>query len=363
MASQTIQIENSINESLALIRSVITIINGKIQTEEEKSLKWIYRYEKVDVDMYTNLSSDNEITTIKTIAIHPSNDKNIEEKVLDRFNSTILEDILTIPFKEFIPFEYEDFFTEDVSQETLTLKNVVSDILPTIRNIINDINGQILEENDNKIVWAWEYKEEYIKCLTILNQIGDLSKVVTMSIDLRKSKFNERVAINKLHIPLLDSPNINDFNSLKATQSISKNIFCPHCGKELSLPQHLINQPILNCSNCEQKFPNVITQNYIKSENEISGNEEKTTDIFAIISFASGLGGFIILPILFIPIGFISNLVSYYRIRENSNLKGETLRVIGAIATLLNIFWLWYIIKQANENPINWFFVFEYFNI
>ncbi|HLV23314.1 MAG TPA: hypothetical protein VKY36_00860 [Moheibacter sp.] len=364
MAQQTIQIENSINESIDLIKSVITIINGKIQTEEEKSLKWIYRYEKVDIDMYTNLLSDDGITSIKTIAIHPNNKKDFEENVLNLFNSNILEDILTIPYKPIISFDYEDFFGENITQETLTLKNNTNEIIPHIKEIIKNINGQILEENENKIIWAWEYQEEYIKCLTILNQIGGLSKMTTFSIAPERKKFNERVAINKLHIPLLNNPNIQDFNSLKFTESVSKNIFCPHCGKELSLPQHLINQPILNCSNCEKKFPNILIPNYseVESENEIEKFDNRTTDPFAVITFACGLGGFIILPILFIPIGIISNFVSYYRIRENPNLKGDTLRIVGGILILLNIFWLWYIIKKENENPITWWFVFQYFN-
>lgn len=343
MASQTIQIKNSVNESLALIRSVITFINGKIQTEEEKSLKWVYRYEKVDVDMYTNLSSDNGITTIKTIAIYPSNEKLIEERVLEKFNSTILEDVLTLPYKTIISFDYEEFFGDNITQETLTLKNnIVNEIVPLIKEIIKNINGQILEENESKIIWAWEYQEEYIKCLTILNQIGDLSKIITFSIAPERKKFNERIAINKLHIPLLDNPNIKDFNSLKFTESVSKNIFCPHCGKELVLPQHLIKQPILNCSNCEKKFPNVTNKNYTESENDTSIHEDRTTDIFAIIAFASGVGGFIILPILFIPVGYISALVSYYRIRENKNLEGESIRIFGAILTTINILWLMY---------------------
>src|SRR5690606_35472700 len=169
MAQKTIQIGNSINESIDLIKSVITIINGKIQTEESKSLKWIYRYERVDIDMYTNLLSDDGITSIKTIAIHPNNKKDFEEDALNLFNSNILEDILTIPYKPIISFDYEEFFVENVTQETFTLKNNLKEIVPLIKEIIKSINGQILEENESKIIWAWEYQEEYIKCLTIVN--------------------------------------------------------------------------------------------------------------------------------------------------------------------------------------------------
>lgn len=342
MAQQTIQIHNHIKESAELIKSIIVILNGKVQTEEDKSIKWIYRYEKTDVDMYTNLSSDNEITTVKTIAVHPSNDKNIEDKILDKFNTTILEDILTIHYKPNISFDHEEFFEIDATQETLTLKNTIKEIIPTIKEIIKNINGWVLEENEGKIIWTIEYKEEYVKCLTILNQIGNLSKITTFSIADERNSFKERVAINKLHIPLLDNPIIKDFNSLKLTESNSKNIFCPHCGEELSLPSHLINQPILNCSNCGKKFPNILLPYDSEVENITEVHDNRTTDPFAIIAFASGIGGFVILPILFVPIGYISALVSYYRIKESNHLKGESLRIIGAILTTINILWLMY---------------------
>jgi len=69
---------------------------------------------------------------------------------------------------------------------------------------------------------------------------------------------------------------------------------------------------------------------------------QQKTDPFAIISFAAGLGGFLILPILFVPIGYISAIVSYYRLKENKELKGSGLRIIGVILTTVNIFWLMY---------------------
>ncbi len=67
---------------------------------------------------------------------------------------------------------------------------------------------------------------------------------------------------------------------------------------------------------------------------------QQKTDPFAIISFAAGLGGFLILPILFVPIGYISGIVSYYRLKENKELKGKGLRIIGAILNSINILWL-----------------------
>ncbi|SEA56514.1 hypothetical protein SAMN05443667_105270 [Flavobacterium gillisiae] len=69
---------------------------------------------------------------------------------------------------------------------------------------------------------------------------------------------------------------------------------------------------------------------------------QQKTDPFAIISFAAGLGGFVILPIIFVPVGYIAAIVSYYRLKDNKEMKGSTLRIIGGIFTTLNIFWLMY---------------------
>ncbi len=69
---------------------------------------------------------------------------------------------------------------------------------------------------------------------------------------------------------------------------------------------------------------------------------QQKTDPFATISFAAGLGGFLILPIIFVPVGYISAIVSYFRLKENKELKGGGLRIAGAILTTANIFWLMY---------------------
>jgi hypothetical protein len=69
---------------------------------------------------------------------------------------------------------------------------------------------------------------------------------------------------------------------------------------------------------------------------------QQKTDPFAIIAFAAGLGGFVVVPIFFVPVGYIAAIVSYYRLKENEELKGKGLRIVGAIFTTLNIFWLMY---------------------
>jgi hypothetical protein len=71
-------------------------------------------------------------------------------------------------------------------------------------------------------------------------------------------------------------------------------------------------------------------------------NSHVKTDPFAIMTFAAGLGGFVILPILFIPVGFITGILSYYRLKENENLKGKGLRIAGWILTCINMLWLMY---------------------
>lgn len=71
-------------------------------------------------------------------------------------------------------------------------------------------------------------------------------------------------------------------------------------------------------------------------------SDERKTDPLAAIAFAAGLGGFVILPILFIPIGYISAIVSYYRLKENEYLKGKGLRNAGAILTTINILYVMY---------------------
>ena len=139
-------------------------------------------------------------------------------------------------------------------------------------------------------------------------------------------------------------------------------IFCPECGTQVSdkaekcikcgfpLQQrvNISKMPSLERINTaptstpNEDF-NTEQNNYNRVKPSTILNEtEQKTDPFAIISFAAGLGGFIILPILFVPIGYIAAIVSYYRLKENKELKGSVLRIIGAILTSINIIWLMY---------------------
>jgi len=73
--------------------------------------------------------------------------------------------------------------------------------------------------------------------------------------------------------------------------------------------------------------------------------EKTSTDVFAIIAFAAGLGGFLILPILFVPIAYIACIISYFKMKQDKSLGGVGFRTIGAVLTTINIFWLMYQFK------------------
>ena len=118
-------------------------------------------------------------------------------------------------------------------------------------------------------------------------------------------------------------------------------IFCPECGTQVS-------EHAQNCVKCAYPIKDRVNSNLkgdMIENNQSIEDSDKTTDIFAIVSFACGVGGFLILPILFVPIGYIASIISYYRLKENKNLNGSSLRIIGAVLTTLNIFWLMYSFK------------------
>jgi len=52
--------------------------------------------------------------------------------------------------------------------------------------------------------------------------------------------------------------------------------------------------------------------------------------------------GFWILPIVFTPICYICAIVSYYRLKENPNLKGKGLRITGAILGAISMLYMFY---------------------
>jgi hypothetical protein len=90
---------------------------------------------------------------------------------------------------------------------------------------------------------------------------------------------------------------------------------------------------------------------YIKQEpnmsNETSENQgqpiAKQTDTFAIITLVTAILGALLFPlaIICVPISIICAWISYYKIRENEHLKGEGLRLAGALVNVANVIFIY----------------------
>lgn len=89
------------------------------------------------------------------------------------------------------------------------------------------------------------------------------------------------------------------------------------------------------------------------SANFLGDSEKKSTDIWAVVTFATALIGFMYLPLLFVPICFLSSIISYYRLKDNQNLTGKGLRLTGAIINSINIIYLMYTFDLGPFNPNN----------
>lgn len=79
-------------------------------------------------------------------------------------------------------------------------------------------------------------------------------------------------------------------------------------------------------------------------------NETVKTDPYAILTFCTGLMGFMVLPLLFVPVCFIISILSYYRLKDNKSLKGNGLRLTGALINSANILYLYYSFKTGEFN-------------
>ena len=93
----------------------------------------------------------------------------------------------------------------------------------------------------------------------------------------------------------------------------------------------------------------VPTKSYSSSHFDF-GNEDIRTDPYAIVTFCTGLLGFMFLPLLFVPVCFIVSILSYYRLKDNKHLKGKGLRITGAIINSINILYLYYSFKTGTFN-------------
>lgn len=65
------------------------------------------------------------------------------------------------------------------------------------------------------------------------------------------------------------------------------------------------------------------------------------------LTFVTGLLSVIIMPIIFGPIAFILSFVSYYRLKENPQLKGAGLRLAGAIMSIIALLQLLYLFTSS----------------
>lgn len=100
-----------------------------------------------------------------------------------------------------------------------------------------------------------------------------------------------------------------------------------------------VDNPIL--LSISQQYPNLADNKQVKNNFEYNIQATKT-DPYAIITFCTGLLGFMILPIVFVPICYIFSLLSHYRLKENKNFKGKGLRLAGALFNTVNIIYLIY---------------------
>src|SRR5690606_6085731 len=138
----TIFIENTLEQARDIVINCIIIIGGKIQNEDELSIKWYYPDKKVDIDCYTNFKRSNEITTIKTIAIHPKKDKESESLLVKKLYTEILNDSMTILENRNEPVSEGKFIIDTKStHETIYLPNSIDDNVNIIKEILKDINA------------------------------------------------------------------------------------------------------------------------------------------------------------------------------------------------------------------------------
>lgn len=130
---------------------------------------------------------------------------------------------------------------------------------------------------------------------------------------------------------------INEANIEFSTESAIKDILINH---------HKVDNPII--LKIQEEISNVGNEAL-----ELAPNLQKSTDIYAVITFATALLGFMFLPLLFVPICFIFSLVSYYRLKDNKNLQGKGLRLMGALINAVNIIYLMYTFQIGIFKPNN----------
>lgn len=121
-----------------------------------------------------------------------------------------------------------------------------------------------------------------------------------------------------------------------STPAAPKTKACPMCGET-------ILEAARKCKHCGELIDSQSLVQANKSKGKKGkGGDKRKTDPLAIVCFATGMLSLLILPIVFAPICYITAIVSYYRLRENPDLKGRWLRITGAICGALSILYLFY---------------------
>ncbi len=87
-------------------------------------------------------------------------------------------------------------------------------------------------------------------------------------------------------------------------------------------------------------------QTYQSSSAKPTMIDDRKTDPFAIITLAAALASWVFLPIIFVPLGWLSAIVSYYRLKENPELKGKGIRLAGAIILIPAMIYLIYLVNH-----------------
>ncbi len=123
-------------------------------------------------------------------------------------------------------------------------------------------------------------------------------------------------------------------------------IFCPECGTQVSEHAEKCVKCAYPISNRKNNYSENNSNSYENNSHfqsaSVESSKSNKTDIFAILTFATGIGGFIFFPIFFVPICFITSWVSWYKLKEDKNLEGKNLRLIGTFLNAINIVWLQY---------------------
>jgi hypothetical protein len=214
-------------------------------------------------------------------------------------------------------------------QERILVNQNIEEIRKKLEPLILDIKGKITLNQTDSILWVYKYAFQTIQCKINLVSDEENTEIVIMVDSDYIGLLGSKKIINDLKKALLD----NEINYLK------------NINKDSEIPTEQ-NTEINNVPKSENKKNlHNSPQKPITEQNYIINEIQQKTDPFAIVTFAAGLGGFVILPILFIPVGYIASMLSYYRLKENKELKGSGLRIFGAILTTINILWLMYQFK------------------